>query len=65
MTNTTIAKAVEGFLAKQGLAALDLKAVLIDMDGVLFDSMPIHAYTWNKTIAEEGLHMSEEEAYLH
>lgn len=40
MTNTTIAKAVEGFLAKQGLAALDLKAVLIDMDGVLFDSMP-------------------------
>lgn len=65
MIKTTIQKAVEGYLAKQGLTALNLKAVLIDMDGVLFDSMPIHAYTWNKTIAEEGLHMSEEEAYLH
>jgi HAD superfamily hydrolase (TIGR01509 family) len=65
MMNTSIPTAVEGFLAKQGLTSLDIKAVLLDMDGVLFDSMPIHAYTWNKTIAEEGLHMSKEEAYLH
>ncbi len=65
MIKTTLRTAVEGYLAKKGLNKLDLKAVLLDMDGVLFDSMPIHAYTWNKTMAEEGLHMSEEEAYMH
>lgn len=65
MIKTTIRAAIESYLTKQGQSSLDIKAVLIDMDGVLFDSMPIHAYTWNKTIAEEGLQMSEEEAYLH
>ena len=42
-----------------------LKAVLFDMDGVLFDSMPYHAEAWHKTMKARGLDLSREEAYMH
>lgn len=42
-----------------------LKAVLFDMDGVLFDSMPNHATAWNRVMEAHGLHLSREEAFLH
>lgn len=42
-----------------------LKSVLFDMDGVLFNSMPYHADAWHKTMKKNGLHLSKEEAYLH
>lgn len=42
-----------------------LRAVLFDMDGVLFDSMPNHAYAWSHAMTQFGLEMTEEEAYLH
>lgn len=35
------------------------------MDGVLFNSMPYHAESWNKIMKEQGLTLSREEAYLH
>lgn len=44
---------------------LQPKAVLFDMDGVLFDSMPNHAQSWAKVCNNHGLHMTPEEAYLH
>jgi HAD superfamily hydrolase (TIGR01509 family) len=43
----------------------DLKAVLFDMDGVLFDSMPYHAEAWHKVMGEHRMPLSREEAYLH
>lgn len=46
-------------------SSINLKAVLFDMDGVLFDSMPYHAESWHKVMEERGLHLSKEEAYLH
>lgn len=42
-----------------------LRAVLFDMDGVLFNSMPNHARSWAKVCSEFGLEMSEQEAYMH
>lgn len=57
--------AIKLFLSKNNLIHIDLKAVLLDMDGVLFDSMPIHASAWIKTIHEIGLDFTEEETYLH
>lgn len=42
-----------------------LKAVLFDMDGVLFDSMPNHAYAWSHAMTQFGLEMTVYEAYLH
>ena len=41
-----------------------LKAVLFDMDGVLFDSMPNHAYAWSHAMTEYGLQMTPEEVYM-
>jgi HAD superfamily hydrolase (TIGR01509 family) len=40
------------------------KAVLFDMDGVLFDSMPNHAYAWSHAMTEYGLAMTREEVYM-
>lgn len=58
-------KVVKSFLNKANLLSIDLKAVLFDMDGVLFDSMPLHVIAWTKTLHEMGLYFTEEEAYLH
>lgn len=35
------------------------------MDGVLFDSMPNHAYAWSHAMTQFGLEMTTYEAYLH
>lgn len=53
------------YLKKHGFEASSLKAVLFDMDGVLFDSMPNHAYSWSHSMTRFGLHMTPEEAYMH
>ena len=42
-----------------------IKAVCFDMDGVLYDSMPMHASSWAKTSDQFGLGMTEEDVYLH
>ncbi|MBP3227262.1 MAG: HAD-IA family hydrolase [Bacteroidaceae bacterium] len=42
-----------------------IRAVLFDMDGVLFDSMPYHARCWAEVCRAEGLDLTAEEAYLH
>lgn len=39
--------------------------VLFDMDGVLFDSMPVHAYAWMETMEAYGLQAEEREFYLY
>lgn len=41
-----------------------LKAILFDMDGVLFDSMPNHAYAWSHAMTDFGLHMEPAEVYM-
>lgn len=41
-----------------------LKAVLFDMDGVLFDSMPGHAVAWVKAVQRYGLSMTPVEVYM-
>lgn len=44
----------------------DLRAVLFDMDGVLYDSMPNHARSWQQTMEEFGFKTTKpEEFYLH
>ncbi len=53
------------YLKKHGFEATRLKAVLFDMDGVLFDSMPNHAYSWSHAMTQFGLHITPEEAYMH
>lgn len=51
------------YLEKHGLKAFAPKAVLFDMDGVLYDSMPNHARSWHESMAKFGLDIAPEEAY--
>lgn len=39
------------------------KAVLFDMDGVLYDSMPHHAIAWTESMAKFGINMTKQDAY--
>ena len=58
-------EAINNYLQKQGFGEMNLKAVLFDMDGVLFNSMPNHAEAWHRTMAKFGFTLSREEAYMH
>ena len=58
-------EAINNYLQKHGFGEMNLKAVLFDMDGVLFNSMPNHAEAWHKTMAKFGFTLSREEAYMH
>ena len=56
-------KEINQYLQKHGFGAFCPKAVLFDMDGVLYDSMPNHAYSWHTSMASFGIDMDEAEAY--
>ncbi|MBQ8875610.1 MAG: HAD-IA family hydrolase [Bacteroides sp.] len=58
-------EAINNYLQKHGFGEMNLKAVLFDMDGVLFNSMPNHAEAWHRTMAKFGFTLSREEAYMH
>lgn len=53
------------YLAKTGFTRIDLRAVLIDMDGVLYDSMPYHAAAWYEAIASLGIPCTREEFFMY
>lgn len=55
--------AINNYLSKKGYKTFDPKAVLFDMDGVLFDSMPNHAVAWQKSMAEYDVRMTADDAY--
>ena len=57
-------KEIADYLSKSGNKVLNVKALLFDMDGVLFDSMPFHAVAWSKAAKEFGLEISERQAYM-
>ncbi len=42
-----------------------IKAALIDMDGVLYDSMKYHTLAWKQMMEENGIKCSREEFYLY
>ena len=56
-------EAIDNYLRKHGFECFEPKAVLFDMDGVLYDSMPNHAVAWQRSMAVFGLHMTEADAY--
>ena len=58
-------KAIKQYLERHGFGRFSPKAVLFDMDGVIYDSMPNHARSWHLSMASVGIDMPEEEAYLY
>ena len=58
-------EAIKNYLHTHNYSKINLKAVLFDKDGVLFDSMKNHAEAWVEAMKRYGMHMEKEEAYLH
>lgn len=54
---------IHNYLARTGYARLLPRAVLFDMDGVVYDSMPRHAVAWQQSMAHYGLTMTAADAY--
>ena len=52
------------YLENNRFTNFDLKSVIFDMDGVLYDSMPAHDKSWKQTIEELGLKYEPFEFYL-
>ena len=60
MTNEQIHQAIQSY------GSIHLRAVMFDMDGVLYDSMRNHATSWHETMLHfEFKHFPLEEAYMH
>lgn len=56
---------IDRYTKAQGDTTLRLRAVLFDMDGVLYDSMPYHAKAWHRAMADFGYDLPEKEVYMH
>ncbi|MBQ7471897.1 MAG: HAD hydrolase-like protein [Prevotella sp.] len=54
---------IQEYLKQHGYEHFAPKAVLFDMDGVLYNSMPNHAVAWQRSMAEFGIHMTANDAY--
>ena len=56
----------ENYLRSHHFTNFNLQAVLFDMDGILYDSMPAHAKSWQDAMVEFGYKSTEPiEFYLH
>ena len=55
--------AIKQYQERHGFETLTPKAVLFDMDGVLYDSMPNHAIAWQQSMAQFGITMTADDAY--
>ena len=56
-------KAVIQYFQKHGFERFAPQAVLFDMDGVLYDSMPNHAVAWQQSMAQFGINMTAADSY--
>lgn len=54
---------INSFLSVHRYARMDLKAVMFDMDGVLFDSMKNHTLAWFKALSSLGIPCERDEFY--
>ena len=54
---------IRQYLERHGFGHFSPKAVLFDMDGVLYDSMPHHAIAWQESMKRFGIDMAEADAY--
>ncbi len=59
-------KAIEAYTARTGLPLNNnIEAVLFDMDGVLYDSMPGHARAWKAMCDAEGIEADADEFFAY
>lgn len=61
----TLQEAISKYMARTGATALRPKAVLFDMDGILYDSMPRHARAWKGVCDEAGIDADADEFFAY
>lgn len=54
---------ISKYLKDHGFGEFNPKAVLFDMDGVLYNSMPNHAIAWQESMKQFDIHMTAADAY--
>lgn len=54
---------IKQYLQQHGFTTFRPKAVLFDMDGVLYNSMPNHAKAWVRCMNEFGISFTEADSY--
>lgn len=52
------------YLQKNKFENLDLRAVLFDMDGIIYNSMPSHDKSWRQTMQEWNLKLEPSESFI-
>lgn len=57
--------AIARHISRNHYSRIALKAALIDMDGVLYDSMKYHTLAWQQMISEQGIECTRDEFYLY
>lgn len=65
MTKSIIRNSIANYCTANGLSEFSIEAALIDMDGVLYDSMKYHTLAWQRMISELGIDCTREEFYLY
>ena len=65
MLTKGFSEARKAYLETRGKTASRLHAALIDMDGVLYDSMPWHARAWHRMMTETGVDCTVDEFFLY
>lgn len=63
MTNEETA--ISNYLKRTGFAIAPITTALIDMDGVLYDSMPHHSLAWKRLGGERGWTFADNEFFLY
>ncbi len=60
---TQIKSAIKRFMEAHQYTQFDPRAALIDMDGVLYDSMPLHASAWYDMVTAHGIKATRDEFF--
>lgn len=60
----TMKEKITNYLQLNKINRLDLRAVLFDMDGIIYNSMPAHEISWQLTMQERGLKTIPNEIFL-
>ena len=58
-------EAYKQYLERTGFGEAPITTALIDMDGVLYDSMKNHVEAWYRTLSPLGIPCTREEFYLY
>ena len=55
---------ITNYLHSNKFTNLDLRAVLFDMDGIIYNSMPAHEISWQQTMREWGMKTEPNEFFI-